>query len=97
MAVATKEDKQSGLWDAVTENAALEELLDEHETAKVAARAYSRLHKKLKEQLSALKPQLQVDVRYRIGRFVVTPSMREGGDIAIPAWRKMGFGVKAID
>jgi len=92
-----KEDRQTALWDVIIENDSLEALLDDHQRAKVQARAYAKYHKDLKKRLAELKPALQPDVRYRIGRFVITPAIREGGGVEIPDWRTTSYKVKAID
>jgi hypothetical protein len=95
--MTTAPDAQAGLWDATIENPGLEQLLDEHQHAKVAARGYGRLHKDLKKRLAEVKPKLEADTRYRIGRFIVTPNNRTGGGIEIPDWESTSYGVKAID
>jgi len=86
-------DVQSGFWDHEIENPGLEDLLSTHELAKPAARAYNRSHRQLKKELA----DLELGVRYRIGRFVVTPQAIAGGGFNIDEWTSQSYQIRALD
>ena len=86
-------DPQSGFFDQVIENEEIEALLDSHESFRDAARRYNRAHRELKGKLDGL----EVGVRYRIGRFVVTPQLINGGGFDIPGWEAQAYDVRALD
>ena len=86
-------DAQSGFWDVEIENEEMERLLTSHESFREAARRYARAHRELKKKLTGL----EVGTRYRIGRFVVTPQLINGGGFDIPGWEAQAYDVRALD
>ena len=86
-------DPQSGFFDQVIENEEIEALLDSHESFRDAARRYNKAHRALKDKLDGL----EAGVRYRIGRFVVTPQPISGGGFKIDKWTSQSYDIGALD
>jgi len=88
-----KADPQTGFWDHEIENREIEDLLEDHELHRPAAKEYNATHRKLKKELDGL----EAGVRYRIGRFVVTPQPIAGGGFKIDKWTSQTYDVRALD
>lgn len=89
----TRADPQLSYFDKVIENEEIEKLLESHEAFKEAARRYGKAHRALKGALDGLEH----GIRYRIGRFVVTPAPIAGGGFKIDKWTSTAYGVGALD
>lgn len=88
-----KDDPQTSFWDLTIENPDLEQLLEDHAEARVAAAPYARLNKQVKKALDAL----EVGKRYRVGRFVVSPHAISGGGFEVPVWDSKSFQIDVLD
>jgi hypothetical protein len=86
----TTDDPQSGLFDRVIENEALEASCARYLFTKPGAKDHGKAKRKLYEMLNAV--EVKPGERVRIGRFVIAGKARKGGGFEVPVWERTGIG-----
>ena len=88
---SVKDDPQGRFSETVLDDPGLEQLLEEREAEKPAAKAFRDLDKRAKERLAEMAPEGPV----RVGRFRIEPTVRAGGGFEIPEWERPGYTIRA--